>query len=169
MRHGRVLWGMLLLGAACAPETRSAEPLAQSAPLVEEGGCLGRVEDDCELDGEGRCPASGPGRVCRIWITAGALPVKPATSCITRGQWLVFHLADGVPESILSFGNRTDDYLFEGYPSTKIELGSSAGRQWCGRVRKDAKVEDHWFRVSSGLPEGQPGELEVVRDPNEDE
>ncbi|MCE9666444.1 hypothetical protein LY474_01345 [Myxococcus stipitatus] len=171
MRRGTLLLGMLLWGAACSLGPMSGEGSTQSSALddEEERPCEAREEVACiPDDSSGLCPRVEPWQVCTIWISEGIEAVKPPVSCIRRRQWLKFHLEEPVPESILYFEGEGSDLIFVGHPSSKIELSDSAGRTWCGKVRADAKWQDHLFQVSSGLPEGEPGELEVVRDPGEE-
>ncbi|MCK8501024.1 hypothetical protein M0222_24910 [Myxococcus fulvus] len=164
--HGMavVMW----LGMGCAPEQAAPEEVLETGAQAQDVECSKLREVSCTLV-HGLCPKIAPDEVCTITIGRGPEPVTPAFSCIHRRQWLKLRLDEDVPHATIHFDGDPSGHLFEGAPSDIIKLDPWYRPSWCGKVSAKARWMDYPFRVSSGTGEGQPGELEVVRDPGEPE
>ncbi|WP_254040026.1 hypothetical protein [Myxococcus guangdongensis] len=125
-------------------------------------------EVPCTLE-EGRCSKVALDEVCTITIGMGAEPVSPARSCIRRKQWLKIRLDPDVSYAIIHFDGDPSGILFEGDPTDRVKLDHWGMPVWYGRVSGTAGRKGYPFSVSSDTGQGQPGELEVVRDPGDPE
>ncbi|TQF14500.1 hypothetical protein FJV41_18465 [Myxococcus llanfairpwllgwyngyllgogerychwyrndrobwllllantysiliogogogochensis] len=163
---------MLSLGWSCAPDTSGPAEVdargVQSQAEYDASACAKLQAVPCPMV-DGDCPKPEEGTLCFITISLGADPVTPPRSCVWQRHLLKFQLAPGVPWALLKFHGEGADAIFENYNKDDIKLVAGPMASWCRRVRRNAVWKDYPFVVSTDTGEGQPGDLEVVRDPNEPE
>ncbi|MFY1825697.1 hypothetical protein ACN47A_07280 [Myxococcus fulvus] len=161
---GVVMW----LGMGCAPEQAAPQEVLETGAQAQDVECSKLTEVSCVRE-HGLCPRVAWDEVCTITIGMGAEPVTPAKSCIHRKQWLKLRLDPDVSHAIIHFDGDPSGRLFEGDPTDLVKLDPWERPSWCGKVSGRAQGKGYPFKVSSDTGEGQPGELEVVRDPGEPE
>ncbi|MFY2558202.1 hypothetical protein ACN469_11260 [Corallococcus terminator] len=163
---------MLSLGWGCAPDPSGAdeasEPSAQTLAEYDGTACPKLVEAPCPPQGA-VCPPFDANKLCVITISRGALPVSPARSCIRRRQPVKFQLAPGINAATLKFYGPDADALFVDYDRIDIPLTAGPRSKWCGTIRPKVILGGHHFAVTTDTGAGQPGDLEVVRDPGEED
>lgn len=163
---------MLSLAWGCAPAAsgvdEGAAPGVQSLAEYDGTACPKLVEAPCPAQGA-YCPPLDHNKLCVVTISRGALPVWPAMSCLRRRQPVKFQLAPGINAATLKFHGPDANALFMDYDRTDVLLTAGRDSKWCGTIRSDVVLGNHHFGVSTDTGEGQPGELEVVRDPGEED
>ncbi|WP_253998641.1 hypothetical protein [Myxococcus qinghaiensis] len=164
---------MLSLGWGCAPDPSAVDeastPGVQSLAEYDGTACPKLLEAPCPAQGGGYCPPLDHNMLCVITISRGALPVSPARSCLRRKQPVKFQLAPGVNAATLKFFGPDADALFVDYDRMDIALMAGRDSKWCGMLRHKVFPGGHYFTVTTDTGAGQPGELEVVRDPGEED
>lgn|GEM_PF-6323195 len=163
---------MLSLGWGCAPDPSGVDeasaPGVQSLAEYDGTACPKLLETPCPAQGV-YCPPLDHSKLCVITISRGALPVSPAMSCLRRRQPVKFQLAPGVNTATLKFFGPDSNALFVDYDRIDITLTAGRDSKWCGTIRPKVFLGGHHFAVTTDTGAGQPGELEVVRDPGEED
>lgn len=172
MRHGRLLLGLLLLGLVSSglASCKRGQPVPAGPP-----GAPGEFQEvDCVKEAS-TCPLPGEGKVCRIFIGKTLQPA-PKSTCVHRNQTVRFRLDDQTESASVRFRGDMGPEIFKDFPSNRrLDLSRGNGEvYWDGVIRADAAIDKNCFSAGTvqdcdpgdgGDPPGEPGELEVVRDP----
>ena len=172
VRRERLLLGLLLVGGVflSLPSCRSAKPVPDEPPSppseLKEVNCVKT---------NSTCPFPDKTEVCRILVGKDSVP-EPQQTCVHLNQKVRLRLADPHESGSVQFSGNTGQEIFKDFPSSRrLDLSrGDGGVYWDGLIRPDATSGKYCFSTGNvedcgpgdgGTPTGEPGELEVVRDP----